>query len=124
MACPTDMAWQRLAPTCLPNSNHWTPFVSIQNHYHMFERAATRGAPVLRRPPGRHLRYFPLAGGFLTGKYRRGARPLLAARRVEPLRPGRLTDANYDKLEKLVARAAAREHTIGELAHTWLLAPP
>ncbi len=35
-----------------------------------------------------------------------------------------MTDANYDKLEKLEAWAAAREHTIGELAHAWLLAHP
>ena len=35
-----------------------------------------------------------------------------------------MTDANYDKLQKLAAWAAARAHTIGDLAHAWLLAHP
>ena len=42
------MAWQLARANLLAEFNHWTPFVSIQNHYHMFEReAGTRGAPIL-----------------------------------------------------------------------------
>ena len=35
-----------------------------------------------------------------------------------------MTDANYDKLEKLIAFAETREHTLNELAHAWLMAQP
>jgi len=68
----------------------------------------------------------PLAGGFLTGKYRKG----------EPLPPeyrltsgtniyGNLfTDANWDKLDKLEKFAAERGHTVGQLSLAWLLAKP
>ena len=35
-----------------------------------------------------------------------------------------MTDANYDKVEKLTAWAEERGHTMGELAHAWLLAQP
>ena len=35
-----------------------------------------------------------------------------------------MTDANYDRVETLTAWAAARGHTMGELAHAWLLAQP
>ena len=34
------------------------------------------------------------------------------------------TDDNYDVLEQLTAFARARERTMGELAHAWLLAEP
>jgi aryl-alcohol dehydrogenase-like predicted oxidoreductase len=69
--------------------------------------------------------YFPLAGGFLTGKYKRG----------QPAPPGSrgetseyvqryMTSANYDRLEKLEAWAQARGRGLNELAQVWLLAQP
>ena len=70
------------------------------------------------------LPYFPLAGGFLTGKYKRSIRAPAARGESSPYVQAYMTNANYDKLEKLEAWAAAREHTIGELAHAWLLAHP
>ena len=35
-----------------------------------------------------------------------------------------MTDANYNKVEKLTAWAEAHERTMAELAHAWLLAQP
>jgi aryl-alcohol dehydrogenase-like predicted oxidoreductase len=35
-----------------------------------------------------------------------------------------MTDTNYDTLEQLEAWARERGHTLGELAHAWLLAQP
>ena len=120
------MAWQLARANLLAEFNHWTPFVSIQNHYHMFERELQREVlPYCTAHVVGILPYFPLAGGFLTGKYKRGA-PAPAGSRGEssPYVQAYMTDANYDKLEKLEAWAAAREHTIGDLAHAWLLAHP
>ncbi len=120
------MAWQLARANLLAEFNHWTPFVSLQNHYHMFERELEREVlPYCTAHVVGILPYFPLAGGFLTGKYRRGA-PAPAGSRGEssPYVQAYMTDANYDKLEKLEAWAAAREHTIGDLAHAWLLAHP
>ena len=120
------MAWQLARANLLAEFNHWTPFVSIQNHYHMFERELEREVlPYCTAHVVGILPYFPLAGGFLTGKYKRGA-PAPAGSRGEssPYVQAYMTDANYDKLEKLEAWAAAREHTIGDLAHAWLLAHP
>jgi aryl-alcohol dehydrogenase-like predicted oxidoreductase len=69
--------------------------------------------------------YFPLAGGFLTGKYRRGE-PAPAGSRGESSDyvKGYMTPANYDKIEKLEAWAQEREHSLSELAQAWLLARP
>jgi aryl-alcohol dehydrogenase-like predicted oxidoreductase len=69
--------------------------------------------------------YFPLAGGFLTGKYKRG-RPAPPGSRGESndYVQEYMTDANYDKVEKLEAWAEKRGRKLNELAHAWLLARP
>ena len=71
------------------------------------------------------LPYFPLAGGFLTGKYRRGE-PAPAGSRGESSHYVQryMTDANYDKLEKLKRGPRPAATRLGELAHAWLLAHP
>jgi len=118
------MAWQLGRANLLAELNHWTPFVSVQNHYHMFERELER--EMLSFCAAHHvgiLPYFPLAGGFLTGKYRRGE-PAPTGSRGEssPYVQAYMTEGNYDKLAKLEAWSAAHGHTLTELAHAWLLA--
>jgi aryl-alcohol dehydrogenase-like predicted oxidoreductase len=71
------------------------------------------------------LPYFPLAGGFLTGKYKRGqAAPPGSRGENNRYVQQYMTDANYGKLERLEAWAGERDHTLGDLAHAWLLAHP
>lgn len=120
------MAWQLARANLLAEFNHWTPFVSIQNHYHMFERALEREMiPYCNAHNVGILPYFPLAGGFLTGKYRRGeAAPAGSRGESSPYVQGYMTEANFDKLEALEAWAQAHGRTLTELAHAWLLAQP
>jgi aryl-alcohol dehydrogenase-like predicted oxidoreductase len=120
------LAWQLARANLLAEVNHWTPFVSIQNHYHLFERELER--EMLSFCADQRvgiLPYFPLAGGFLTGKYRRGA-PAPAGSRGEssPYVQAYMTEANYARVEALEGWAADRGHTLAELAHAWLLAHP
>jgi aryl-alcohol dehydrogenase-like predicted oxidoreductase len=120
------MAWQLSRANLLAEVNHWTPFVSIQNHYHLFERELQREMiPFCAAHGVGILPYFPLAGGFLTGKYRRGA-PAPSGSRGESSAyvQAYMTDANYDKLAALESFAAARSHSLTELSHAWLLAHP
>ena len=120
------MAWQLARANLLAEFNHWTPFVSVQNHYHMFERELEREVlPYCAAHVVGILPYFPLAGGFLTGKYKRGA-PAPAGSRGEssPYVQAYMTDANYDKLEKLERLGSRHGRTLGDLAHAWLLAHP
>jgi aryl-alcohol dehydrogenase-like predicted oxidoreductase len=72
------------------------------------------------------LPYFPLASGFLTGKYRRGQPPGTGTRfAVQTQRAATiLTPENFDVLEQLEAFAAARSRPLVELAFAWLLAHP
>ena len=68
------------------------------------------------------LPYFPLAGGFLTGKYKRGEHPPAGSRgEKSPYVQKYLTDANFDKLDTLRAFAESHGHTLHDLAFAWLL---
>jgi aryl-alcohol dehydrogenase-like predicted oxidoreductase len=68
----------------------------------------------------------PLAGGFLTGKYRPNEAAPAGTRlsRPMPMYDRYMTPANYTRLAKLEAFARVRGHTVGELALAWLLARP
>jgi aryl-alcohol dehydrogenase-like predicted oxidoreductase len=119
-------AWQLSRANMLAELRGLSPFVTIQPHYHMFERTIEQELlPYCKADGVGVLPYFPLAGGFLTGKYQRG-QPAPAGSRGEnsPYVKGYLTDANYDKVERMTAWAQERDHIMGELAHAWLLAHP
>lgn len=119
-------AWQLARANVLADLRNWTAFVSIQNHYHMLERDQEREMiPFCNAHNVGILPYFPLAGGFLTGKYKRGE-PAPAGSRGESSAYVQkyMTEANYTKVETLTAWAAERGHTLNELAHAWLLAQP
>lgn len=118
--------WQLAEANALAELRGWSPFVSVQNHYHMLERDLEREVlPYCRARRVGILPFFPLAGGFLTGKYRRG-KPAPAGSRGETSTYVQqyMTDANYGKVEKLEAWAQSRDHSMVELAHAWLLAHP
>ncbi len=119
-------AWQLARANLLAEVHGWEPFVSVQPHYHMLERGIEQELiPYCNAYGVGILPYFPLAGGFLTGKYRRG-QPAPAGSRGEgsPYVQRYMSDANYDRLEKLEAWAGERGHSMGDLAHAWLLAQP
>jgi aryl-alcohol dehydrogenase-like predicted oxidoreductase len=120
------MAWQLAEANALAEQHGWTRFISVQNHYHMFERDIEREVlPYCKARNVGILPYFPLAGGFLTGKYRRGeAAPAGSRGESSPYVQKYMTDANYKKVEALESWAKERGHTMGELAHVWLLAHP
>jgi aryl-alcohol dehydrogenase-like predicted oxidoreductase len=119
-------SWQIAHSAHVAKDNHWHAFVSEQPHYHMLARELEKDIlPAAEYFGIGILPYFPLAGGFLTGKYKRGE-PIPAGSRGETSQYVKdyLNEENFDILEKLAAFAGARDHTIGELAHAWLLAHP
>jgi len=99
-------------------------FVSVQNEYSLFHREPERGVLEACEKLGlAFIPYFPLASGLLTGKYRKG-QPLPQGRLTTGGRKDALSEANLDKVEKLIAFAESRGHTLLELAFSWLLARP
>lgn len=118
--------WQLTHANALAELKGWTQFVSIQPHYHMLEREIEKELiPACEYFGIGILPYFPLAGGFLTGKYREG-QPAPEGSRGETSEYVQryMTPENYARLTKLTAFAQEREHTLNELAHAWLLALP
>ena len=118
------LAWQLCRSNDLAEMQGWEQFITIQPHYHMLEREIERElVPYCQFAGIGILPYFPLAGGFLTGKYKRG-QPAPAGSRGEksPYVQKYLTDANFDKLDALSTFATARGHTLHDLAFAWLLA--
>ncbi len=116
-------AWQLCRSNDVAEMLGWEQFVTVQPHYHMLEREIERElVPYCAWAHIGILPYFPLAGGFLTGKYKRGE-PAPAGSRGEksPYVQKYLTDANFDKLDKLQAFADSRGHTLHDLAFAWLL---
>ena len=99
-------------------------FVSVQNEYSLLHREPEREVLAECERQGlAFLPYFPLAGGVLTGKYRRG-QPDPAGTRLtaKPGAGGRfLSDRNREVAEALAELAAARGRSLLDLAFSWLL---
>jgi aryl-alcohol dehydrogenase-like predicted oxidoreductase len=99
----------------------------VQNSYSLLERAdESEVLPLCDARGIAYVAFGPLAGGWLTGKYRRGA-PFPAGSRMtqrpEPYQ-GFLQDGVFDALEALERMAADRGISMAGLALAWLLAEP
>ncbi len=98
-------------------------FVSVQNHYNMLRRDDERDViPECERFGVAYLPYFPLESGLLTGKYRLGKSAPEGTRIAEGgWLASKFTDENLAIVERLIAFAESRQHTLLELAMSWLL---
>ena len=99
----------------------------VQNSYSLLDRDDEDGVlGVCAREGLGYTPFSPLAGGWLTGKYRRGE-PLPAGSRMT-MRPDPYLhlqeDRVFDALEAFEAEALERETTPAALALAWLLAQP
>lgn len=102
-------------------------FVSCQDQYSLLVRTIEKDlVPVMESNGLGLLPYFPLAGGMLTGKYRRGTEPSEGTRFAswKDLARRYDTDANWDKVERLERFCAARNYSMLEAAFGWLLSRP
>jgi aryl-alcohol dehydrogenase-like predicted oxidoreductase len=100
-------------------------FVSVQIEYSLLHREPERAVlPACDRLGLAFLPFFPLASGLLTGKFEPG-KPAPADSRLSLSWTSRFTtDKNVQIAEALKAFAAARHHTLLELAFSWLASRP
>ena len=120
--------WQIVDAVWTARSEHLTRPISAQHDYSLLNQDAKREVLPAARAMGLGvLPFYPLGGGFLTGKYRRGA-PLPEGARLTKLPSNRssrfLNDHNFDLLDKYEAFARDRGHSLTELAFAWLLGQP
>jgi aryl-alcohol dehydrogenase-like predicted oxidoreductase len=119
-------SWQLAHANVLAEMRGWTAFVALQSEYNMLQRDVEREVlPYCRAHGVGFVPYHPLAGGFLTGKYRQ----------AEPAPPGSrgekdsyvqrcMTASNYEIIKRLSAWADLHGRKMNDLAQAWLLAQP
>jgi aryl-alcohol dehydrogenase-like predicted oxidoreductase len=100
-------------------------FVSVQNEYSLLHREPEAEViPYCVRTGIAFLPYFPLANGLLSGKYRLGRPVPKGSRADDAFGPKVFTEQNLKIVESLIEFAAARGHTLLELAISWLATRP
>lgn len=115
--------WQAAEAHYVAKQANLTPFISAQNEYNLLDRRIEGElVPACNAYGLSILPYFPLASGFLTGKYRQGQEMPAGTRLANagPMAARVLNDKNYETLGKLEAFADARGKTMLDLAIGWL----
>jgi aryl-alcohol dehydrogenase-like predicted oxidoreductase len=127
IGCSNMLAWQVVEARWTSRTFGLAPFVSCQNEYSLLMRRPDHELILMMQAYGMGLLpYYPLAGGLLTGKYRRntpmpdGARLTLYSRYEDRF----INDANWLIVERLEAFAEQRGRTLLELAFGWLASRP
>ena len=126
IGCSNFSGWQIAEADGVARGRGGARFVSAQNHWSLLERGVEAEViPACGHFGLGQLPFFPLASGFLTGKYKRGEPPAAGTRLADWGRADETTsDANFDKLDALTAFAEQRGHTILDLALSWLGSNP
>jgi aryl-alcohol dehydrogenase-like predicted oxidoreductase len=118
-------AWQVTHAAWTARTSGAERFISAQNEYSLYNRAAeSELIPACESAGVGLLPYFPLAYGLLTGKYRRGEEPPAGSRLADSRQAGRLAGANWDRIEALRSFASERGITLLDLAIGALAARP
>lgn len=127
IGCSNLAAWHLAHYLQASKENHWSRFISIQPIYNALNRSIENELlPLCAEERLGVITYNPLAGGMLTGKYKRGE-PLPAGARLEAL-PQYFQRYYYDEALMVVEHfcQAARERAVtpAQLALAWVLAEP
>ena len=120
--CSNFSSWQVCEAVWTSRSVGISSFVSVQPHYSMMERSIELELlPFCQKYDIGVLPYYPLANGFLTGKYRRGE-DIPEGTRLGVNDRGMFTEENFDLIDKLDSFSSKRGKTVLDLAFAWLLA--
>ncbi len=127
IGCSNFPGWEIVDAVWTSRTERLSRFVSCQPPYNILERGIEAEIlPACRRYGLGILPYYPLASGFLTGKYDPGAAPQEGTRLhyFPNIAERQLTKEKFAVLGKLQEFAAQRGHSTLELAIAWLLANP
>jgi aryl-alcohol dehydrogenase-like predicted oxidoreductase len=127
IGCSNYSGWQLVEAQWTARSFHGTEFISAQNQYSLLDRRIEKDLlPACEKYGVSMLPYFPLASGFLTGKYQRGEAAPSGTRLATagPMADRIMTDRNWEILGKLESFASERGKTVLDVALAWLAAQP
>lgn len=122
LGCSNFSAWRIVEALWVADVNGFERFATLQPEYHLLDPA--RGdvesslAPVCEQFGLGVVPYSPLAGGLLTGKYRRD-QPLPDSVRAEENADWRFSDTNWDIIETLVDVAERNDVSPASAAINW-----
>jgi aryl-alcohol dehydrogenase-like predicted oxidoreductase len=117
-------AWRLMEALWRSDRRRYERFVSYQPQYSLMERAGfeMEAMPLCKHHGLGVIPYSPLAGGFLTGKYRRGV--VVDSMRAGEVRDNYANDRGFAVIDAL--QKIGREHgkSVGQTALAWLLTNP
>jgi aryl-alcohol dehydrogenase-like predicted oxidoreductase len=127
IGCSNYAGWQLADALGISREHGLASYICAQNQYNLLDRSIERELVAACR----HFNvgivpYFPLASGFLTGKYRpdsplpKGTRLATTQRLADQV----LNERNFAILQRLEKFASDRGCTLLELAVSWLAAQP
>ncbi len=117
-------AWELMQALWVSDKNNLARYDSLQPHYNLiyrdeFERELRAVCQIYGIGV---IPYSPLAGGFLTGKYRKNE-ALPESKRAEG-RKRAMTDKNFSLIDEMEVIALRHEASIAQIALAWMLADP
>jgi len=127
IGCSNYAAWQLMKALWISDRDRLTPFVSQQVYYSLQARDVEYELVPLAVDQGIGiLVWSPIAGGLLSGKYRRGVEPPAGSRHLgdwsEP--PIHDEDKLYDTIEELVAIGNDRGVSAAQVALAYVIGNP
>jgi aryl-alcohol dehydrogenase-like predicted oxidoreductase len=124
IGCSNHPAWYLMKALWISDKYHFARYETLQPHYNLVNRAEVeRELKSLCQDQGLGVTpYSPLAGGFLTGKYRRGQDAPEGSRGAgsKQIQKYMANERNWDLLDKLEAIGGRYGKTVGHVALAWL----
>lgn len=125
IGCSNIAARQLAKALQISKSNNWASFKSLQAYYNVAGRDLEHELLPLCREEGLGvLPWSPLAGGFLTGKFRRNQDGPNDARRKDFDFPPVDKNMAYDVVDVMEAMGKEKRASIPQMALAWLLHQP
>jgi aryl-alcohol dehydrogenase-like predicted oxidoreductase len=127
VGCSGFAAWRLVEAEWVSRYFGLNHFIVSEDEYSLLAREIERDIiPAMKAYDIGLIPFSPLASGLLTGKYQRNAPAPGGSRFAAVAAMGERfgTESNWDKVTKLEAFAAARGHTLLDLAMSWLACRP
>jgi aryl-alcohol dehydrogenase-like predicted oxidoreductase len=122
LGCSNLNAWEVMKANHVASMHNWARFESDQAYYSIAGRDIEREiVPMLRDQQMGLLVWSPLAGGFLSGKYKKGEKGPEGSRRSTHDFPPVDLDRAYPILDGMHEIAEVHEVSVARVALAWLL---
>jgi aryl-alcohol dehydrogenase-like predicted oxidoreductase len=127
IGCSNFSGWRLMQSLWAADKNNTERFISLQPEYNLSSPVRSNFESELAAVCSTYdigvIPYSPLAGGILSGKYREG-RPLPNSVRAAENAENRISEQNWEIIEKVIEVAEKSDSTPAQVAINWLRAKP